>query len=204
MFGRHQLFVPALVSAKESGLEVKIICYFREHVSWSLSAYEQWALKHKSYGGKIKSYRQYFSDNPISFAGNIKPWMDAFEGSIELRNFDCRDDVVNDFFEGIGISEEPVCCRINEKMGSEELLARAVFNNMLSEPAVPLEFTRSLKVQDLDIEQGAAAWIRSLLPSQEDVEWLRQQVSLDLDQLNRFLALSGEPPWNAKGLFCRS
>lgn len=194
MFGRHNSFIPALNASKELGYNVMIVCYLREHGSWSRSAYEQWGIKHKTYRGEIKSYREYFEANPISFMAAINPWIKAFDCNVQLRNFDSRGDVVSDFFAELGIDKEFHASRVNEKLSPEELLARAVFNNLSPPPTSPVEFLRCFRAQKLHTPLGLESWVNRLLPTPNDIEWIRNETAADLTQLNQILESSGEPP----------
>jgi hypothetical protein len=194
MFGRHNTFIPALNAAKEFGYNVIIVCYVREHGSWSRSAYEQWGIKHKTYVGEIKTYREYFEANPIRFMASINPWIKAFDCNVKLRNFESRGDVVSDFFAELVINEEFRASRVNEKLSPEELLARAVFNNLSPSPTSPVEFLRCFRAQELHTPLGSESWMKRLLPTPDDIEWLRKATSADLGQLNQILKSSGEPP----------
>lgn len=194
MFGRHNSFIPALNAAKGLGCNVTIVCYVREHGSWSRSAYEQWGIKHKTYRGEIKSYREYFEAYPIRFMSSIDPWIKAFDTNVQLRNFDSRGDVVSDFFTELGIDEEFHASRVNEKLSPEELLARAVFNNLSPPPTSPVEFLRCFRAQKLHTQLGSDSWMNRLLPTPDDIEWIRNETSADLSQLNQILTSSGEPP----------
>ena len=193
LFGRHNFFIPALSALEGLGCDVKIICYLREHGSWSKSAYVQWGIKHKTYSGEIKTYREYFDARPVCFMAAVKPWIDAFGRNVELKNYEYRGDVVSDFFKGLGINNEISSSRINEQLGAEELLTRAVFNNLIDSDAHPSDFLKAFDRDDFKDIQGAESWLNSCLPNSEDIDWLRDQTSQDLNQINQLLQSMGEP-----------
>lgn len=49
ILGRRDLFIPALIAAKELDCNVEIICYVRERGAWSRSANEQCETVRKNY-----------------------------------------------------------------------------------------------------------------------------------------------------------
>lgn len=200
IFGMDRTFVPALLAISEMGIKVTIVAYFREHASWAISAYEQWALKHKTYSGRLMSFKEYFTERPINFSRIIKPWVDNFKETISLRNFAHRGDVVNDFFKELGIEDKIFLERANEKISPEELLSRSLFNNTLATSALPQEIIDSLQLKNLDFCQGAEDWINKLLPTYDDLEWIRGSSLADFKLLNQHLVEFGEPPLQFKEL----
>ncbi|QVL52134.1 MAG: hypothetical protein KFB97_11755 [Cyanobium sp. M30B3] len=193
MFGRHDSFIPALTAIKGLGYTVKIICYVREHGSWSRSAYEQWGINNKAYSGRVKSYREYFKVRPIRFMADVSPWLVSFGPDVGLRNFDCRDDIVGDFFSVLGINHACPKPRANKRLKPEELLARAIFNNASTSPTPP-KLLRCFRPQNLHPVISSESLMNSLLPTAEDIEWVRNDSAEDLKGLNRILESCGEPP----------
>jgi hypothetical protein len=196
-FSNPHLVVPALKEIEAKGVHVKIIVYVRRHDSWSRSAYIQWGIKHKTYAGPLKLFRQLFPERfpLLRFSDYLQAWSRAFEGNVILRNYDACDDVVRDFLSALKIPEEIVPSgRYYETPGPEELLLRAIYNNNIPGEALPIEFEKHFKWENIDFNMQPSAWLKALLPTDDDLKTVVDKTSQDREIVNKMLEASGQPP----------
>lgn len=193
-FGREKNVLPALKLLKDDGCQVEIISYVRRHDAWARSAYVQWGIKHKSYQGPIRPFKQYIKERPVRFFGTLKPWMEAFPDTFVLRNFDTAKDVVQDFLWVSGISSDVSSVRVNEAPSAEELLLRAIYNDSVKGEALPVQFDRRFQSRHLDFSRKPSDWLASLMPTRDDLSGVLEETQADREQVNRLLEAAHQPP----------
>ena len=189
--GAHIL--PALEKLKDDGYLVEIICYVRRHDKWIQSAYAQWGIKHKSYPGPIRPFRQWRKGRNFEFYPTLKTWQQAFPGAFVLFNYDAVGNVVAHFNGVIG-APEMQNSDDNITPSAEVLAAWAVFNARYTNEVVADSFVSFLRrTGSLDQDALALPELVELLPQQNDLEELRREFSEDRALVNSILAQQGQP-----------
>jgi len=191
-FGRHIKLQDLLIALQAKGIELKIVTYVRRHDSWIRSAYVQWGISHKTYNGTIKPFQEWSKTHKANFYSSLSILNKVFHNQLIIRNMDTVGDVVSDFLKICNISNNHIkVIRSNESPNNEELLLRAMFNNRFEDKVLPVRFDRILfdkKLKDISSElQTPHQVLKSLLPSKEDIQNIRDESSIDREMLNILL-----------------
>jgi hypothetical protein len=126
----------------QKNINIKFIIYVRDYSKWTISAYKQWAIKHKTYNGEIQKFSDYkgLLKYPL-FYEKIKPLINIFENQVIIRNMDSKNNVVEDFLKLCDIDDSNInIIRSNDTPSNEELYLRALFNNLFKESVLPHKF----------------------------------------------------------------
>lgn len=192
-FDRNHQILTALGGLKDE-FEVTVLAYVRRHDLWAQSAYVQWGLKHKTYRGNIKPFREWVEQGLPKFAERLNVFQKADVGRVELRNLDRVKDSVEDFKKVCGLSEIPLAnVRTNESLGNTELLLRALFNDQYKQPVLPALFDRV-------VGNGAirgdtpTAYLTELVASGVDLQQVTERTAEDREQINSMLEACGQGP----------
>lgn len=194
LVGRHQNIIPALQAIKQKNVQIDIVVYVRRYDAWAKSAYVQWGLKHKTYLGRLRNFPRYMKERPLSFARMLEPWADAFPDDLTLRNFDCAQDIVEDFLTALNLPQKISSIRVNEAPSLEELLVRALYNNFVEDQSTPADFDRAFQARKIDFSLQPTQWLRSLLPSESDLNKLLEETAEERSAIDELLKKAGQPP----------
>lgn len=124
--------------------DVRIIVYVRDPRDWLPSAYQQWAVYHKTTNGPIPPYRER-ARVLIGQYRWLRLWNESFGDNLTVRVFHRSRDVVMDFASLLDIQIEFPRKRSLERIGISEALLRAYYNASHEEKCHPNEFTEALK-----------------------------------------------------------
>src|SRR3546814_15994242 len=117
-FDRNAQILEAFALLRDE-LDVTVVAYIRRHDSWARSAYMQWGLKHKTYTGRLKSFREWAIGGAPKFAEKLQAFNHLGVSKIILRNLDAVDDSVTDFKNILHNSQlEAPTKTFNERKGS--------------------------------------------------------------------------------------
>jgi len=193
MFTRDAWIVPILNKIRDDGNEVEIVCYVRRHDKWAQSAYSQWGIKHKTYKGPLRNFREWKAGRSFNFLPSFQPWQDAFEGSCNLFNYDTSGEIVSHFCRKIGYSPQEII-RDNVTPSSELMAAWAVFNSRF-DSEVPAARFESLANEAGLLAEGSLRGpdLSALYPTPEDMAQIREDCSADFEALNELLGQFNEP-----------
>lgn len=171
----------------EKGIELKIIVYSQEYVSWARSAYIQWGIKHKTYKGNLQSFHEWIPKNTPKFYSLLKNIVDRFPNQLFVRNMDGRNDIVEDFCHFCHLDISDFKIKLSDQSPSnEELFFRALFNSQYQDIVLPNRFNQ-LVSRKLDSTKTPVEYLNTLLPSQEDLEQVREESIEDRELLNKLL-----------------
>jgi len=189
--------VLAALSSLRADLDITVIAYVRRHDKWASSAYVQWGMRHKTYSGAIRPFREWMKTGVPKFSERLKVFIDADIDRFLIRNLDSVKDSVADFLELLQIGTLGlVAQRSNESSNSVELFLRALFNNQLRQPALPALFDRVVG-RGLYTSKSPQHFLENLLPNAADLEAARKQCQEDKDRVDSILANAGQPPLSA-------
>ena len=197
-FARSPAFVvKALQQLAAEGVDLRIIAYVRRHDAWARSAYVQWGLKHKTYGGPLQPFDKWLKGGLRlpQFSKRLQPWLDAFGSAVVVRNMDAVGDVVTDFMNLSGIRPGGIdAVRANDSPPGEELVLRALFNDRFKGKSRALEFDRLLDGKSLRYDLSVDAWLQELMPSDEALRGVAADSEQDRAGLDVLLLANGQPP----------
>lgn len=185
---------PALAALQRDGVEISLVAYVRRHDAWARSAYVQWGIKHKTYGGPIQPFNAWIKNRNPAFHADLLRLRRAFPGSLVVRNLDAVGDAVADFLKVIGLSSPRLAqLRTNETPTGVELVLRALFNNGVPGEALPSRFERCVG-RSLDFATPVADYFDRLMPTDADLERVKDHCANDREALDSLLAEHGQPP----------
>ncbi|WP_145962911.1 polysaccharide biosynthesis protein [Mangrovicoccus ximenensis] len=147
IYGYPLQFSPFLAQLKTM-CDVKVVIYARDPHSWLPSAYNQWALYHKTMPGKIPTYRDATKAMIATYSG-LRAWAREHRDLVELRHFKRGMEVVSDFSDLLGLYLPPPEKNTLERKDPAENVLRAVFNGLHEGPVLPVEFDRVMAALDL-------------------------------------------------------
>lgn len=139
IFASGPVLDPFLRRLLENGIEVSLIAYLRNPVSWLPSAYTQWGVYHKTAPGPIKPYEARARELIGQYEG-IRFWLDGYGDRLIVRQFEKGVDVVQDFGEAVGLSLQSLDARQLERSEPADILLRAMFNDRVPSPVLPERF----------------------------------------------------------------
>ena len=124
-------------------IELKLVAYLRDPQDWLRSAYAQWGIHHKTYGGPVKSLQEVGGSLLVHYRA-IMDWHRLFGDVLEVRAFDKKLDVVQDFASAIGLRINSPKKRVYVTPEFTESLLRAVYNDSVKTPVRPEVFSRTV------------------------------------------------------------
>ncbi len=193
----HEVFedlIPLLREVEDAGVEVVVVAYVRKHTAYAQSAYGQWALKHKAAPGRVVPFRSNPGHFARRFADKLTPFDAAFGSQFRLRNFDATEDVVGDFLQAIGLGDIDVPrVQKNTRPSVEEELLRAFFNDRQPGRVLPEAFDEFVDPEHVDFDFDVLEWFAELLPSQGDLDAIREATADDRERLNALLRARHQP-----------
>ncbi len=197
---RNRGFIDAVRDLCAAGIDIKCCAYVRDHIDWSISAYQQWTLKHKT-TSEIMPYSDYTLARPPLFEKTLDEWEQACT-SMSIFNYNAICNVATHFWETvIGISGNQ--CKIfntNRQLSACELYLRTCFNYAISsgQAVSDLVFDQYIlktMLEKLESSQkDRFSWYESLLPTATDLEVVLNRCGADIHAINTRLLANGEPP----------
>lgn len=202
--GKHN-FLPALKALQVQGLRVDVIVYVREYLPWSLSAYVQWGIKHKTYSGKLKRFSEWSQQHQPGFFHQMENFLLRMPNSLFVRNMNAVKDVVSDFFNFLGVdSNAMVTIRGNDSPRNEEILLRALFNAKHNDQVLPSVYEAAVG-DKVYYDKTPSEFLATLLePTSDDIQAIANATKEDQEQLNQILLRQGQSPLQGEGLLKKS
>lgn len=145
---------PDKISAVIEGMQgvitsVEIFYYIRRQDHWLKSAYQQWGIKHKTYAGIVKSFKDWLPSvfHKADYNRVLKSWERYFAISdIRVVVYErCRSGVVEDFFGRIGVPVTNVAGEVsNVSPGKYQLSLFKMYNSFFEGGKLPDEMAAFL------------------------------------------------------------
>lgn len=199
-YRRNLPVINAIAELQKCGRRIVVVAYVRDHLSWAASAYQQWALKHKTMNHEIPTFLEYTKSRPPRFANALDAWNSSVE-NFQIHNFGTIGDVTHHFLEHYcGIDHKSVTVvRTNEQPSSPELFLRTCFNKIegSGKEVTPSEFDRLFNshlhslMQNED-DTSLSQWYDSLVPTFSDIELVKNMALADVQDVNNILRAHGE------------
>lgn len=186
-FDRNDKARPVLQALIAEGVDVQFVAYVRRHDAWVRSAYVQWAIKHKTNIGPVMRFQDWIKRRPARFAPALQSLLAEFPGRLQLRNLDSVKDAVADFLQLMAIDSSQIeTVRDNVTPTNVEILLRALFNTRVKEKILPMRFDR-LVARNADFNQSAGDYLRTMMPSDQDLREVRELCAADRAALDKLL-----------------
>lgn len=195
IFDTSDFVIPILEKLVENGIKLNIIVYIRRHDAWLRSAYIQWGIKHKTYLGDLQSFKEWSQNHLPHFASKLAVWLEQKKWSnVSVRNFDCCGDVVKDFFEYCGIYDHNLqIIKSNTTPTDVCLAAWAAYNGQFYKEVLPHDIEFLLGEAGLLNKPLRDYDINDLLPTQDDIDWVKSVTTDDRNALNAIFKQFSQP-----------
>lgn len=181
--------------------DIDLVGYIRRPDSWITSAYLQWGIKHKSYVGPLKSFRDWSDDRLYSVVDNIESW-EPYGDNVHFFNFDAIDDVTRHFLELYlpHVEKEVVSSRENETPPPVGMALFAYYNSLFDEQVLPSELAPLLHRSGVLEKYHKVRPYNNLLPSQEDVGRYIEHNAHEIRRVNEYFSEHGQPEFELSEL----
>ncbi len=196
-FRRRYNFKTALKQLQHEGVDIELVVYVRKYDAWALSAYTQWAIKHKVHKGRVKNFHQWIKKTPPRFYETIRPLLPDFSRELKVRNMNAVGDVAKDFIDALGINGEDFDYRRdNISLSNEELLFRALFNDQYHDISLPNRFNQISRrhKKRINFSQTPKDYLRLLMPTDKDLKDVCKKSEQDRRHINEILIEQGQVP----------
>ena len=168
--------------------QVEIIAYVRRHDDYAVSAYKQWALKHKIHEGELLSFEEFTHRFPLTYYDRLAVWNNE-AWQFNIFNYHLNKNIVECFFEYL-----QVC--VPEKSGSERKNANDSLTNLLAKTLINTSdktpnLNNQFSIGD-DYHARDEDWFFDKLPKKEEVESVFEFTMSDRKKVNKLLGESNE------------
>lgn len=185
---------PFFSTLKLKGMSMSLVAYLPDPRAWLPSAYTQWAIRHKTNEGPIRDFPT-AARHLIGRYEEFRFWQQEFGDALTVRPFETGSDVVQDFATTVGITLPPTNTRELERAEPADILLRAMFNSLFTDPVLPERFDRvvinSSNVPVPSLREMAARCFdyedaeKIIVENRKLFEFIRDDIGIDL--------LGGEP-----------
>ncbi len=196
-----KIVFPAIRGMAKLGANVRAVAYVRRPDTWAQSAYLQWGIKHKTYKGPLRPFREWLGARHKRNARELRPWLELEEVEAMVRNYDACDDVVQDFLECAGVDAKSIpTIRGNESPTPVAMALWALYNGQGDDVVMPNELEQYLKRTGIDDQPIRDVDLGSLLWDDDAIDRVWKESRRDREQLNEFLREAGQPEISAERL----
>ncbi|WP_462169275.1 hypothetical protein [Pseudoalteromonas lipolytica] len=190
LFVNFEMLRDVLESLK-SKYEVETVAFIRRHDKWLKSAYLQWGIKHKSYSGTVKSFKDWSEMKKPIFAADMQAWLDFAGEKCHFFNFDMCKDANQVIFNLLGLEECTSGVRVNETPNPVEVAMYALYNSLFSESVLPHEIGRLLEKHNVNNLEIANVNLKGLFPAPDELNNVLLNSKNDLNSVNSLLEKTG-------------
>lgn len=193
-YDKSEFMIAALQDLQSLGINIKTVAYVRRHDAWVSSAYYQWGIKHKTYPGPVKPFREWYKKRLINYKTGLSPWLEKSWLKLTIRNFDAVDDVVHDFLNYCGLNHISLnTIRGNETPNPIALALWTLYNSQSGQPILPAELEPLLKQNGILDKTLLGRNFSNLVPTQEELQQVRSEAAQDREWLNQQLNNFNQP-----------
>lgn len=198
LFSDGRAIVPILYELHLLGIKINVIVYIRRHDTWARSAYLQWGIKHKTYEGPVKSFKEWHQTHAVNFSSGLKPWLNNSWINLSIRNFDTCNDVVADFLSCCDLDTSNIdVLRENTTPNPVALALWSIYNSQFEPPILPSELQGLLQRGGILDKTPLGCDFMSLLPTAEDIDRVVAIAAEDREFINQQFRANGQPDMEA-------
>lgn len=179
----------------QENLEIETITYIRRPDKWIKSAYYQWGIKHKSYPGKIKSFREWVTPNKYQFHHHIEKWFKLENSNHKIINFDKCGDVSQHFLQYVDLKSSNTV-RANNTLSDIELSFFALYNSLFENEVLPNEISPLIKKYNIKQLNKSNIKLDQLMPKSSDLDAILNDSNDELSKINSILKKQNQPQFN--------
>ena len=193
LYHLHKPFASSFRKFEErSQIQIKIKAYSRNHADYSVSAYKQWGLKHKTNTGPTLSYTEWcqkFEKLFIRYGQQLNEWKEVFQDNMMTYNYDVIENIAI-HFQNILRSEsdsqqvalEKTTVRSNKTPGMDRLVLHALANHGVHQQSLPVNLDKLLNRHPLPSPNLDNLELTSLIPTTQDIQALSSSAAIQEDQ----------------------
>lgn len=124
-------------------MEVRVLIWARNPVTWLPSAHAQWSVRHKTMPGRVEPFGIGARRHVNQYRGIVE-WFEVAPELVELHPYREDSDMVAEFAAAAGISLPPAPERVYERPEPAELVLRALYNSRFDGPVMPDRYERAV------------------------------------------------------------
>jgi len=151
---RWQGFLTPIIQGLMAEHTVKVVLYMRSHVSWLLSAYAQWGIKHPTVRRKTAPHAASFQEFiearavDLDYPAALARWEET-GAELVARSYDAVPDVVEDFIALTGLTGSSEGDRANTQLSTSTLAILKGVQSVRRTPATIRSFEKMLRTAKL-------------------------------------------------------
>lgn len=200
IYERPQVYIPVIrESAISHNIDLRLVCFARQHRSYVISAYKQWGIKHKTYRGPIQGFKNWTKNNLdfLSFGRKIAVWDKAFGGKLHLINYESTNDVLADFLALLpaGVSDliKVSKRRPNASLHQSLLSFFALYNNQFQDPVPPRQVEKLLQSYSVRDKFHQLIDLNDLYPDREALDEVEGLLTEDISLMDTLMQKHHQP-----------
>lgn len=208
IYERPNVYIPLLKDiSSQSGVNLLVIAYARDHIGYLCSAYKQWGIMHKTYRGTLLGFADWLIARKdfLSYGKRLAIWDSAFADRFRLVNYNITGDVVAHICRFLPAAvaglQRSANLTVNASPPDQRLALFAAYNNQFEEPVSPQAFQELCHRQTLlqHFKGRPAPRLRSLFPTVADLRRAEELLADDAALVNTILRRHGQPPLAGQG-----
>lgn len=141
--GQAKTLKPVLDQLADHEIEITVVAFVRNPISWLPSAHVQWGIRNKLNNGPILSFESSARDLIRWYVGIIE-WAEEFPSAFKAISYDLANDVVEAFAQEAGLEMDRPEKRLLERGEEAEILMRALFNERYEGREIPETFNEAV------------------------------------------------------------
>lgn len=172
----HAGLIGRVIARLSPVCKTEVILYFRHQSSWLVSAYLQWAVKHKASVGPIKTFAEWLPEaqsRGADYRRVIESWRDAImPAELHIRSYHQAPDVVTDFLATAGLQVPPGSQGTTRHYQTPDptiMTLYRLYQGQSDDEALPGALQRTLAANGVETKRYREVDPRSTLPTRE--EW---------------------------------
>lgn len=183
----------SIVANLREAFIVEVVGYIRSPGSWVQSAYVQWGLKHKTYQGNLKDFKQWSSEITFLASPFLNQWRRLADES-SFYNFDAIDDVASHFIRCHlpQVFDDIQVVKLNETPHATAVALYAFHNSFNTEETLPNEVDSILLNSNMLGHVQSMSDYNTLLPNEIDVGAFIKRHEHEIALLNEYFTLTGQ------------
>jgi hypothetical protein len=210
IYQRPTVYLQALQSlCAEGSVDISVVAFARDHLSYALSAYKQWGIRHKHYRGQVLGIAEWARKHKhiLHYGLKLFHWHRVFGQELHLFNYNSCPNVVIPFLSLL--PQDPrnalLACLDNEypnrSPADSLLLVQALFNNQSSDPVSPGVFEALLhRFPGLRMPHPPLQGLGHFLPGHQDYVELLAELGGDIELVSTMLMQRGHAALSVESL----
>lgn len=197
------VYQPVIKSAlSRETINISMAAYARSILSFMLSAYKQWGIKHKTNQGPIKPFKNWVdaSKRFLAYPTRLKQWDEEFPACLKVFNYDQVDDVVSHFLKNYNLPLQGLDGGATQRQYSTPddiiLAIHALYNNQFNGPVLPNKISGLITKNQLATLDFKHIPLSSIYPAREEIDQYNTFIHEQTSEINKILLRNDQPKLN--------